>query len=363
MIPAPRIGPAPPLMKIRRPFWIAAAAVAIAAALPAQKDRIVLVDGKVIEDCTVLAYDLRKLDYRAKGSAASVESDLVASVTVEKTKDIYRRGYAAAGGPEGPGNFLTTAREQKEPFIAQFGFAESARLLVEQGEYADAFAVLEELATKLPDSGFVPMLYRVKLEYYLQQGKSKASDAASVAKRYEETAGSQGYPRGCQIEARYYAVMAQAVGGAIDTTKMRRDLEAIVGEASAYPNLADRCRLAIAESLVDEKKPDEAQKLLADLLGRNYIEPSTLAGALAGMGKVHFARGTPDNKEAYREALLAFLRVYVEVPKAQPGVTAESLYFAAQSAEKWGGPDAMTMARRLNHILVRDYPDNPWTKK
>jgi tetratricopeptide (TPR) repeat protein len=350
-------------MNIRPVLAAALAAAALAVAASAQKDRILLVDGKSIEDCAITSFDLRKVEYRSKGSAATVESDLVADLVVEKARDVFRRGYAAATSPDGPGLFLAAAREQKDKFLAQFGFAEAAKLLIERGEFADAFGALEELATANPDSGYVPMLYRVKAEYYLSQGKAKAGDAASVAKKYEEAAGSQGYPRGFQIEARYYVLMAQAVAGAVDATKLRRDLEVLAGEAAAYANIADRCRMTIADSLLEEKKPDEAEKYLKELLAKAYLEPATLASALNGMGKVHFARGTPENKDAYREALLAFLRVVLGAPKAQPGVTAESLYLGAQAAEKWGGPDAATMSRRLNYMLNRDYPDNPWSKR
>jgi hypothetical protein len=336
---------------------------ALAAVLPAQKDRIQLVDGKVIADCTVTAYDIRKIEYRAKGSTETVESDQVAEVVVAKVKDTFKRAYASITDPNVPGMFVEIADATKDAFLAQFGYAEAARLLIEAGSYSDAFTVLEQLATKHPDSGFVPMLYRAKLDYYISQGSGKASDAASVARKYDEAASAQGYPRGFQLEARYYGLMAQGLAGSSDAGKLRRDFATLAGEASEYANVANRCRLVMAEIDQQSGKTEDAENLLRDLIGKAYLEPQVRASALRSIGDVEFAKGTSGDVEPYKRALLAYLRVWVEAGKSAPGVAAEALFKGAQAAEKWRGEDYQRIAARLRYTLKRDYADSEWAKK
>ena len=341
----------------------AAAAVALVASLPAQNDRIVLVDGKVIEKCTVTSFDLRKTEYRRGASSDSVESDLVASLRVDKVRDVYRRGYAEGDGVEAPGTFVTIADAQKDKFLGQFGYFEAARILLDNGQFADAFPVLEALATTYPDSGFIPMLYRAKLDYYIGLGKGKAGDAATVARKYEDEATTKGYPKGFQLEARYYSLIAQAMGGGIDADKLQRELNALASEASGYANVANRCRMVVADVYAQSKKGDEAFNIYKDLLGKSYLDPIVRASALRGVGDVEFNRGTPGDKEPFRRALLSYLRVYVDVSKASPAITAESLYKGAQAAEKWGGEDSGMITRRLRYLLRRDHPDSEWARR
>jgi tetratricopeptide (TPR) repeat protein len=346
---------------LRATTWSIAAALCFASTAAAQKDRIVLTDGSVLDGLTVSAFDLRNVEYKRRGASESKSTDLVDSLEVQKIKETYRRAYASIGSSEAPGNFLQQAEKEADAFVKQFGYHEAAKLFLKNGQYAEAFQVLEELVAKCPDSGFVPMLYQAKLDYYLSEGKAKAGDAATVAKRYSTAAQTQGYPRGFIVEAKYYETMAQAVGGGLTPDRLRSALRSIQTEAAGFPDLVARCRVQIANTLRVEGKVAEARAEYEELLGREGVNEAIRAQAWLGLGHCLFAGGSASDKGVYRDALLAFLRVYVENPNADASTIAESLHMGAQAAEKWGGEDAARIARTLRYRLGRDYPDNPWS--
>jgi hypothetical protein len=137
-------------------------------------------------------------------------------------------------------------------------------------------------------------------------------------------------------------------------------MRALANEASRFPNIANMARLQIADALRLENKNAEAKQEYEDLLAKDYTSDEVRAGSWLGLGLLQFAEGNPANREAYREALLSFLRVYVETPNAAPAVVAESLHMGSVAAERWNGPDSQTMSRRLRSLCNRMFPENPW---
>jgi hypothetical protein len=85
--------------------------------------------------------------------------------------------------------------------------------------------------------------------------------------------------------------------------------------------------------------------------------------ALLGLGHTRLAAGGPTDTEPYRDALLAFLRVYLEAPGSSAELKAEALYHGSLAAEKWRGPDAGAMAASLRGYLRRDFPASPWANR
>lgn len=334
----------------------------LTAIAPSQSDRIVFTDGTVEKDVTVTEFNLREIQWRSRAGSQSRPSDRVADVEVAKVKDTYKRAYAAGASASGPATFLAQANELKStPFLAQFGYVEAARLFISNEQYNDAFQCLEQLHANCPDSGFLPLMYRAKLDYYLAQGKAR--DAASVADKYLTAAQTQGYPRGFAVEAQYYKTMSDVAGGGVSNTQLRQSMRDVQQQAIDYPDVASRARLQIANASRAEGGIDEARREYEDLLERDNIPDEVRAGAWLGLGHISFLAGNPANKQPYYDALLAFLRVYVETPKASPMLVAEALFMGSQAAEKWDGPDGSRMGRQLRYTLQRDFPENPWTKR
>lgn len=343
---------------LRRTSWVLATTALFAVSTAsAQNDRIVLKDGTVLDNVTVRSFDLRNVEFRKGGSNDTRAADLVASMDIERVKDTYRRAYAAANSDTGPGEFLSQAERETDAFLKQFGYYEAAMLFAKGGQWSDAFTVLENLQRDLPDSGFLPVLYQMKLDYYLGKGKGGASNAVKVAKEYETAALSKGFPQGSQLEAKYYGLLADAAAGSVDAKRLQSQMRALAGEAAAYKYVADRARLAIADSLRGQKDYTGAQSAYEELLDKEGTSEAVRAGAWLGQGLCQFNAASAANKDLYRQALLSFLRVYLETPNAPASMIAEALRSGSEAAKKWGGDDASRMAAILEYRLETYYPE------
>lgn len=338
----------------------------LAPAASAQKDRIVWTDGTMVENVRVVDFNLREIKYSQRGRTEARSSDTVASLDVTKVKDAYRRAYGAAGTEERYSQFITIAQKLvgKDDFMAQWGYLEAARLARANQQQGDAFAVLEELAEKLPDSAFSPELYRFKMEFYLPHGKEKARSALAVAANYSKVAIEKGWPDGFVHEAAYYDLMARAADGTVAGGALQGEFKGLLNKTEgAYPAVADKVKVQMAHAQRLDNKLADAQKTYRSLVDKNGVDNDTRLQALLGLGHTHFAGGDPTNTEPYREALLAFLRVYLEAPSSAGSLRAEALYHGGLASEKWRGPDSGAMARRLRGYLRRDYPDSEWANR
>ena len=344
----------------------AALVVVLAQHAAAQKDRITWTDGTMTDNVKVQDYTLREIKFSQRGRSDQRSADAVASLQVAKVSDTYRRAYGAASDDEMFGTFLRIAQKLvgKDDFMAQWGYLEAARVARRLGEYNQAFAALEEMAQKMPDCGFHPELFRFKLDYYLPQGKEKAKSAIAVAAKYNKAAIEKGWPDGFVYEASYYQLMARAVDGSVKAGALQGELKGLLSKTEgAYPAVADRVKVQLADAQRLEDKLDEAKKTYTALVDKNGVDANTRMQALLGLGHTYFAGGDPGNKEPYRQALLSFLRVYLEAPPTASAMRAEALYHGGLSAEKWRGPDSGAMASRLRGYLRRDYPDSPWANR
>lgn len=344
--------------------WLLLAAVP---ALSAQ-DVITWADGTTTDRCRVSDFTVIEVKWQTGGGNDRKSSDQVVDLKVEKVLERYRRGFDAKqnNAEDTPDLFLGVARQDltKAPFIAQFGYWEAGKFLIEAGKAADAFATFDELIQKLPDSGFVPRAYAMKLDYYLSTGKAKSAD--KLAKEYKDLATTKGYPNGYLHEASFYSIMADAVGGALKPNELRSQLDNLIAQTeSSFPLVANRCRLQVANSWRQEGKMDEARSLYERIAKEKVVDNSTLAGAMLGIGHLQFAKGSESEKEAYREAMLSFLHVYIDTPNAGADVVAEALFQASEAALKWGGTDHRMIAGRLRYMLRSDsrYSGTEWAKK
>lgn len=349
-----------------RTFAFTAAALFVAV-VPAQ-DVISWVDASTTDRCRVSDFTVLEVKWQTGSGTDRKSSDLVASLQVTAVAEKYRRGYAAKeqNAADTPDQFLAVARAElpKSPFLAQFGFWEAGKILYEAGKPAEAFAVFEELIEKLPDSGFVPRAIALKLEYYL--GGSKAKSAEKVARDYNLLATTKSFPDGYLRESEYYLIMAQAAGGSLKAADMRNQLDALSAKCEGrYPSVAHRCRLQVAHSLRGEGKLDEALSIYNRIIADKAADRTSLAGAQLGLGHVQLSRASESNKDAYRAALMAFLRVYVEAQDAAPDLVAEALYHGYDASLKWGGTDHRLVASRLRHVLRTDarFNETDWAKK
>lgn len=337
------------------------AVCATATVATAQKDRITWTDGTVTKDVLVSRFNLREVSFKSRGVEENRPTDQVAELSVDKVQDKYRRAFGAPVA-EQVDTFLNLARDMKDdPFLAQFGYHEAAQILLDAGEYGDAFQILEELNKECPDSGFVPLLYQSKLDYY--RALDRKGDFATVAKKYADQASTYGYPEGFVLEANYFVTLAKALNEEIDAAALRKEMQRIAAQASArYPVTAARAKLQIADALRIEGKSDDAKSEYEDIIEDKKTAGGVRAAAWLGLGHVLQGLGNPADKEPYHQALLAFLRVYLN-DDAADSLRAEALFFASGAASKWGGEGSGRMAAVLRGRLKYQFPESPFASK
>lgn len=343
-------------------------AIAFAVTGLTAQDVITWADGSTTDRCRVSDFTVLEIKWQTGSGSDKKTSDQVVDLKVEKVLDRYKRGFDAKHNntEDTPDLFLGVARQElsKSPFMAQFGMWEAGKFLLEAGKTAEAFAIFDELIQKLPDSGYVPRAFALKLDYYLATGKAKSAE--KVAKDYKDTATTKGYPNGYLHDANFYAIMADAVGGGLKPNELRSQLENLIATTeSSFPLIANRCRLHIADTWRQEGKVDEAMAIYDRIAKEKVVDTTTLAGAMLGTGLIQMAKGTEADKEPYRDAMLSFLHVYIDTGTASPDVVAQALFQGADAALKWGGTDHRMIAGRLRYILRSDsrFADTEWAKK
>lgn len=341
---------------------VLATAVLTGFAVGQQKDTVVLTDGTTFKNVKITKYDVETIEWRKSNSVETRASDKVAEVTCDRVTEIYRRAYSLGNSPEAAGTFIDEAAKQEDPFLKQFGYYEAAQLRMIEGNVAQAFAVFAELRKQVPTSAFTIEEYRTKFDYYTGLGKDGAVNSKKVATAYRNEAATK-LSRGFQVEAQLYLVIADLLGGQADANQIKDDIDRVVSDASGFPNVRQRAMLVKADLLRSSSDLSGASELYEELLEEKYSTNLVRGGALLGRGHVQLKRGTPGDKEPFREALLAFLRVYVEREGLAPSTVAEALFFGKQAANSWGGEDSNRMAGYLQFRLERDYPETTWAKR
>lgn len=326
------------------------------------QDRIGWTDGTFTDPRTrVNEFTAFQVRYTARGSREEDSSDRVAVIEVASVRDAYRRGIST----DDPAAVLATAKrllEDGDKFVAQFGFHRAAKMYLAEGLQEEGFETLDELKAAIPDSGFIPDCYRMKIEYLLAQGRPGGAEAAALADAYATQVLSAGMPQGFGLEAEYYKAMAEFTAGSTNPAGLHRTLSSLLVKVSGpNPTLANRTRLAIGTAARLQGRTEEAKQAYEELAKSEAVDIDTRAGAFLGLGHLAYER-TSSDRDNYREALLAFLRVYIETADANDNVVAEALHYASESAKNWQGPDWNFMSQKLSRVLSQEYAHTTWGK-
>jgi hypothetical protein len=334
-------------------------AAMLAAPLAAQDDTVTLTNGTVVTGAKITSFDVRNLKYTKGGNTETVATDQVAKVELGKFKDTYARGL------RDPDLMITVARErlaEKDTLMAQFGFVGAANQWLDSGDTADAgkaIGALDEMAKAIPEAGLLPEVYRLKFEYYINQGARGANSAATVAKKFQSDAVAGAWPSGLMLEAEFLTTLAEKR----DPKDYQTRLRAIVGKSGANPTIQSRANVELASSMRETKDVDGAQKIFEEVIAKDKVDESALAGAYLGLGKILLEKAAPSDKDAFKRALLLFLRVRVGTKNAWPSLQAEALYHATLAAEKWRGPEFGLVIARCKRILADEFQASEWAER
>jgi len=331
-------------------------------ALPvaAQEDTVFLINGTKIEGVRVLSFDIRELKYSKGGNPASLATDQVAKVDLAKFTDVYRRGI------KDPGVMLTIAKEQveqKNPLLAQLGFVNASDQFFEEGKPQEAVSALEDLQKEIPDAGVIPEIYRQKFEYYMGLGQKGAGDALKVARKYHTEAQGGAWPTGLAIEAEFFVARAERTSGGTPKDFQTKLRDVSTKAQSGNVMVANRANVQLANSLREAKDLEGARKIYEDLANKAGVDPSSRAGAFLGLGQLTMDAAAASDKDAFKKALLLFLRVHLETTEAWPSLHAEALYYAILAADKWRGTDYQHIMARCRGELYGEYKESDWAQR
>ena len=284
-----------------------------------------------------------------------------------------------------PVNQIQTVFYEGEPVELK-----TAKIHVFGGHYAEALAALERIQENVDE----PTI-RQDIEFYRAlcaakmalAGSGKITDAGRMMKAFADAnTESHHYFEASEIvgdllvaigqyalAAEYYGRLDKApwpdykmragvaagrallAQGKIDEAQKAFDkVIAIQAEDSLAQEQQTLARLGKAGALVDTRQPDEAVKMVEEILKTADPENApVLPRAYNVLGTAHRQAGRT------KEALLAFLHVDLLYPSA-PDAHAEAL---ANLADLWEQLQKPERARRARETLDEQYPDSPWAKK
>lgn len=339
---------------------VAASLLAVALSVTgagAQEDVITLHSGTVINGVRVTAFDIRNLRYTKGNANEMVPSDQIAKVDLRRFADVYRRGL------RDPDLMLTVARERladKDLLLAQFGFVGAAAQFFDANEPAKAVGALDELQKGIPEAGLLPEIHRQKFEYYMGLGAKGAANAAAVAKKYQADATGGAWPNGFAIEADFFLVLAERR----DPKDFQSRLRSVVQKAGGtMPLVANRANVELAHSLRETKDNEGARRIYEEIIAKDNADASARAGAYLGLGRILLETASAGDKDAFKKAMLLFLRVRLETKDCWPALQAEALYHAMLAAQKWQGPEFGLVIARCRSLLQNEFRDSEWAER
>ena len=334
-------------------------------------DTIHKTDGTAIEDCTITKETLVEVSYKAggRGKEKTVPSDQVLKVEFEKLPAEIDRAVEAM--KEG---LLLAAVDDLELYLDGIEGGKKERrewapplathMLVDvnrtMGELDNVLKFSDQLLQKFPESRYVPETYLVRASTFFDKGD--ADKAKSVISNFAKVISDKG------LSQRLEADLGEVIYDAGVRGQARRDKLASVSSAagSAYPTVRNRADVAEAESLIEDKKYDDAEKILSRVVKEPNADAATRAAAFAGLGSCLFqkasgmAAGSDEQQKTLKESLLAFLRVVINY-KDQSRYVPLSLFYAGRCFDLMGGQE--DNARTLYLRVVRNYPGSNWANE
>lgn len=320
----------------------------------AQNDTVTLTNGTVVTGVKVESYDMRYLRYSKGGSAKeNVNSPEVAKIELGKFKEEFARGV------NDPGVLVTQAKEkvaEKDLVMAQFGYLRAAELFFDAGKAGEAMSALDDLAKAIPEAGVLLDAFRLKCDYFMSQGTKGVASAQALAKKFAADATAKGWSAAA-LEGQYMEVLTSKKA----PKEFQAALKSVIATLGGNPVLSSRANVELANSLRETKAFGEASRLYQQVAD-DTKDINARAGAVLGLGKVAFEQAGED-KEAYKKALLLFLRVRLENKDAWPGLQADALYHAVLAADKWRGPEFNLIMARCRNMLLGQYGNSEWAER
>jgi tetratricopeptide (TPR) repeat protein len=288
---------------------------------------------------TVSVHEVAKVKYEGGKAAA----EFTQAESLEKGGEYQKAidAYAKIAQENSGNTFLVRA--------AHFGRVSS---LVRQSQrdtakLDDAIAALEEFKKQHPDSRFHYTLHEMLGQLYLAKGNAEAASAALAEL-------SKAPWPDLKLKAINYAGRILLIGDQPDAAISQFD--SVINSAGDTPEVATRRHEALlgkAECLIKQKKNEDAEKILRELIGSVSHDESTIRAPVHNfLGDI--LRESSRTEEAIRNYL--YVDIYYSRERDEH---AKALCYITLLFEQRGQNDR---AEDMRSRLKKDYPASPWVK-
>ena len=230
------------------------------------------------------------------------------------------------------------------------------------GRFDDAIASLENFRKAFKTSRLMPDVAMLLVEAYL--GAKKYKEVETVAAELEKMGGIYEL---YSILLRGDALLAQ---GKNDDAYEKYGKVAASGDEGARM-LKPKAFLGQARCLIAKDKTDKAQEMASKALEDKEAPEEVLAGAHVIIGHCLLKEGRKlsgeQAKEKLLDAALEFLRVPVLYSESQPGLAAESLFYAGECFRQLADFKELQAvylkrAREMYSTVIQNHKATKWAK-
>ena len=363
-----------PSGRIRSLLSVVLMAVMLASGLSA--DRIYLVSGDSIEDCTIVSETMTEVIYKnSKRKQKSVPAADVLSIEYVKVPNLVQQADTALAEDD-----VSLAYELYDEYLS--GHLEGRpekRQLWAPAYVANQIMTLKEivgdrkgivkagklLIEKFPDSRYVPGAY-MTMATAMAELQDEAG-AKSMLDQLEQVILSKDLSKRWALECRLSKVL---VDSSLTGEKRRSELSAIESDAGGeYPTVRNRATVALGESYLEDAGPkgkggaaalEKARSLFEDVIADPSAEAETLAGAYTGMGDCLFQVAAESrDAEQINESLMTFLRVVV-LYRDEVRYAPKAMFYAGRCFNLLGSEEDNKRANKLYSRVIRNYDGSIW---
>lgn len=360
------------LPKLHR-HLLASAALTLGLFASARADTITLLDGKTLENVTIVNETLKEVSFKQDGKSKVTPSDGVAAIDYKKKPKLVDQADQMARDGDIGGAMDTLdlyvkglfEGNVKEPlaWAPAYAMQRLVELCASVGDGEGVIEAADLLITKAPDSRHVTKALLAKAT--AQSDARKSKEALATIADLRKLIDTQALGQLWRLEADLAEALADP---ALAGSKRRARVVEIAGLAGKdYPTVANRARVAEGESYIEGENKDftKAKAIFQAIVEDPKADNPTLAGAFTGLGDCLFSqaidlqKANKDGGATFSAAVEAYMRVVVLYPE-QVRYRAKSMFLAGRAFEFLGDDVSKARARQLYRSVMRDFRESPW---
>jgi len=352
---------------------VLATPILLAAALP--QEEIILNNGKVLEVERITGETFSEVTYKSKsGGSGRKPAEQVREIRHNLGPTVLNE-YATAIDLMNAEDYVAALQvfndvlsderllnSKRYAWVKGDSLYRQIKCMFSLADFAGAAAGADKLLAEVPNSFYYASASLVKAEALELAGNT--ADATSAFNKLSYDVVEKNLPQrwGKQAELGLILLDKANRGGTL-----RRKLEGLIATVDGkYPTVANRAKVEIGNTFIDEENFDKARKYFGAIVDGGEADAATEAAAFLGLGLCDYRAGLLMSNQdkavlAYFSANLNFLRVVV-MYKDNVALVPKSMYHSAMCFNRSGGDNRAKAVRMAGRMLKR-YPNSQWTKK